>query len=117
MSRLFPDMRPFAPLAEAVVARVFAPGETTVRSATIRAVVHVGGGLQNGVGASVAPETGEGFTLVVAREAWPWPFPPAFGHRFALDDFGPVVAKSVAPFPSGWKVSCVQDQRATERGS
>ena len=115
MSRLFSEMRPFAPLAEAVVARVFAPGETATRSATIRAVVHFGSGLQNGVGPLVAPETGDGYVLSIARDAWPFPFPPAFGHRFEPQDYGTVIAKQVQPIPGGWTVRCDQNQRAESR--
>lgn len=115
MSRLFSDMRPFAPLAETVVARVFAPGTNAVTSSPVRMVVHVGGGLQNGVGPLVAPETGDGYVLSIARDAWPFAFPPAFGHRFELQDYGTVTAKQVQPIPGGWTVRCDQNQRAESR--
>lgn len=114
-SRLFSDMRPFAPLAEAAVARVFAPGSKAVTSSVVHVVVHFGSGLQNGVGPLVEPETGNGYVLSIARDAWPFPFPPAFGHRFELQDYGTVIAKQVQPIPCGWTVRCVQDQRAESR--
>lgn len=108
----FSSLSPFAPLAETVEARVFAPGSTAIQRSAVRAAVHAGSGLANGVGASVSTETGDGFTLQIFRRDWPFSFPPAMGHRFAMEDFGLAVAKSVIPFPQGWSVRCVKDQRA-----
>lgn len=111
----FSSLSPFAPLAETVEARVFAPGSTAIQRSAVRAAVHAGSGLANGVGASVSTETGDGYTLQIFRRNWPFPFPPAMGHRFVLEDFGLVVAKSIAPVADGWAVRCVQDQRAEPR--
>ena len=111
----FSSLAPFAPLAETVEARVFAPGSSAIVRSSVQATVHAGAGLANGVGASVSTETGDGYTLQIFRRDWPFPYPPAMGHRFGLADFGMVVAKSVLPVVGGWSVRCVQDQRAEPR--
>lgn len=113
---LYDSMAPFAPLAETVVVRAFAPGSADIVSASVRAVVHVGQGLTANNGATIHQETGDGYTVWIAREAWPFPFPPALGHKFKLEDFGETVAKSAVPMPNGWNVKCVADMRAEPRG-